>query len=325
MRTFENSTGVPLSMAVYLATDHYDYIPNTISATGLMKPIRQTILGPRVPASLATNDILSVVKSRLGTSIHDGFEKAWVGGHYINAMQKLGYPQGVIDRITVNPEGELASDAIPVYLEIRSFREIDGVTISGKFDFVAEGRVEDLKTTSTYTWVNGTKTDDYRTQGSIYRWLNPEIITADTMLIQFVFTDWMGAKAKADPRYPQRQTEKLEIPLMSLAETEAYIRGRLKQFKAHRDLPEADLPLCTDKELWRKDPAFKYYKNPDKRTKSTKNFNTLLEAQVRLVEDNNVGIVVTVPGKVIACNYCAAYPICTQKDAYLANGTLTAA
>ena len=39
MQTFLNETGVPLSVAVYLATDHYDDIPDTISATTLIKPI----------------------------------------------------------------------------------------------------------------------------------------------------------------------------------------------------------------------------------------------------------------------------------------------
>ena len=32
-----NETGLPLSVAFYLATDHCDYISNTISATVLIK------------------------------------------------------------------------------------------------------------------------------------------------------------------------------------------------------------------------------------------------------------------------------------------------
>ena len=98
MQTYTNETGVPLSVAVYLATDLYDYVPGVISATSLLKSVRQQVLTPRVPKSLKKTEITGVVKSRLGTSIHDGLEKAWSEGRYISAMASLGYPQAVIDR-----------------------------------------------------------------------------------------------------------------------------------------------------------------------------------------------------------------------------------
>tara|TARA_R110000851_G_scaffold24091_4_gene69919 strand:- start:1060 stop:2085 length:1026 start_codon:yes stop_codon:yes gene_type:complete len=338
MQTYTNETGVPLSVAVYLATDLYDYVPGVISATSLLKSVRQQVLTPRVPKSLKKTEITGVVKSRLGTSIHDGLEKAWSEGRYISAMASLGYPQAVIDRIQVNPGYEidpksqqlvkmdnpppLADDAIPVYMEIRSFRELDGKMISGKFDFLAEGRVEDFKSTSTFTWVNKTKTEDYQLQGSIYRWLNPKIITQDVMAIQFFFTDFMAGKAKGDPKYPQRQVEQQIIPLLSLADTEAYIRGRLQQFQEFAVADELAMPPCTDKELWRKDPVFKYYRNPEKRARSTKNFTNPSEAYDLLIKQGNVGVVVEVPGTVMACNYCSAFPICTQKDRLISDGSL---
>lgn len=320
MLTYLNETGVPLSVAVYLACDHYDYVPDAISATSLIKPLKQLILSQRVPPEQRSVDILSVVKSRMGSSIHDGIERAWVG-HYERSMQKLGYPQSVIDRIVVNPTEPLAPDAIPVYMEKRSFREINGFKISGKFDFVADGRLEDFKSTSAFTWVNETKTDDYKLQGSIYRWLNPDIITKDHMAIQFFFTDWASYKAN-EPGYPSRQVEQKLIPLLSLEQTEDFIIKRLDQIKHYTYLDQDQLPRCTDDELWRKEPAYKYYKNPSKRTRSTKNFTTLAEANARLAEDGNVGIVVEVPGQVVACKYCPAFPVCTQKDEYLADGSL---
>ena len=44
-----NEQGIGLSMAVFLAHDDYDYDAraNGISATGMIKPVRQTILGKR--------------------------------------------------------------------------------------------------------------------------------------------------------------------------------------------------------------------------------------------------------------------------------------
>jgi hypothetical protein len=323
MQTFSNETGVPLSVAVFLATDYYDHVPDAVSATALMRPLRQQILPARIPADSPerTIQVLSTVKSRIGTAIHDSVEKTWTQGHYKKAMAELGYPQKIIDRIVVNPEGAVAPGAIPIYMEKRSFRSIDGVTISGKFDLVAEGRLEDFKSTSTFTWVNDTKRDDYQIQGSIYRWLNPDIITEDIMAIQFFFTDWMAYRTR-EPGYPQRQVEQMLIPLLSLEDTEAYIRGKLRMFELYKNTAEEDIPFCTDKELWRREPVYKYYKNPAKRDRSTKNFTTAAEAYARLQEDGNVGVVIEVKGEVVACRYCPAFSVCTQKNAYIFNGSL---
>ena len=49
MTRYLNPSNVPLSLAVFLANDTYDYEPGTISATGLMRPLRQIILSRRVP------------------------------------------------------------------------------------------------------------------------------------------------------------------------------------------------------------------------------------------------------------------------------------
>lgn len=323
MRKYLNGSSVPLSMAVFLATDNYDHEEDTISATSLIKPIRQIVLSSRIPDEDQLVDITSLVKSRIGSAIHDSIEKSWIENH-VEALQSLGVPGRAVKRVVVNPlPGELTEDCYPVYLEQRSYKEIEGFTISGKFDFVSEGKVEDFKSTSVNTFLTRNKDHDYQLQGSIYRWLNPEIITQDTMAIQFIFTDWSAARVKADPNYPKRQVEHKDIPLLSVEETEAYIRNKLRQIKTYENAPEEDLPLCNDKELWRTEPQFKYYKNPHKRNRSTKNFTNKIAAYNRLAEDGNVGIVVEVPGRAIACKYCSAFPICSQKDALIADGSLT--
>ena len=322
MQKFLNANNVPLSAAVFLATDHYDRVPGTISATSLLKPIRQVVLQGRVPPEQAAIDVTQVVKSRIGTSIHDGIEKAWAGGHYKDAMRALGYPESLIERIVVNPEGDIPDNAIPVYMELRTTREINGQKITGKFDFVAEGRVEDFKSTSVYTWINDNKTKDYQYQGSIYRWLNPEIITQDHMAIQFFFTDWSAAQLKSNQVYPPAPVVTKTIPLLDLDQTEAFITERLALFDQYKDRPEEHLPLCTDEELWRKAPVYKYYKNPANKTRSTKNFDDPGEAYDRLAKDGNVGEVIAVPGQVTACKFCPAFSVCSQKDALIADGSL---
>lgn len=343
MQAYTNSTGVPLSIAVYLATDHYDYIPGTISATGLIKPLRQIILKRRVPKEEQVTDVLNLIKSRMGTSVHDGVEKAWTG-HYKRAMASLGYPDEVINRIIVNSEellrargynverlrkegtyltpGPVPENHIPVFMEVRQIKEFMGKLVTGKFDFCAEGRVEDVKNTSVYTWVKGSKDQDYQLQGSIYRWLNPELIFEDTMLIQFFFSDWKAFEAKQNQNYPKRQTEQRIIPLLDITDTEAYVHDKLSMIEHYSDHPESDLPKCSDDDLWRDPPVWKYYRDPNKTKRATKNFDDPGAAHQYMVDKGGVGVVREFPGQVKACLYCDAFSVCRQKDELIADGSL---
>ena len=325
MTRYSNVSSIPLSLAVFLATDNYDHNddPNTISATALIKPLRQLILSARVPDVENVVDLDRMVASRIGTAIHDGIERAWKD-NYKGAMQLLGYPKRVIENIRINPKPEELQDGIiPVYMEQRISRKIGKFTITGKFDFIGDGRVEDFKSTSVYTAINHTNDDKYSWQGSIYRWLDPKLITKDEMAIQFIFTDWSGAKAKSDSSYPQKRTQQRIIPLKSLNETESFVRRKIGDIERFWDADEKDIPLCTAEELWRSTPEFKYYKNPAKMTRSTKNFDTYQEAHQRFMEDGQVGIVVEKPGLVMACKYCSAFSVCSQKDDLVASGDLT--
>lgn len=325
-----NTSSVPLSMAVFLATDNYDHDSSTISATALIKPLRQLILGGRVPQELSLPDLLGMVASRVGSAIHDGIERSWLNNYKV-AMAALGYPQRVIDLVRVNPtKEELATnlDLIPVYLEQRATKQVGRYTVSGKFDFVGQGRLEDFKTTGTYSAMSGSNDAKYILQGSIYRWLNPDIITDDEMSIQFIFTDWSAMQARQNPNYPQSRIQERKLKLLSIEETDRFVRQKLSDFDDLVDLDEAQLPLCTDEELWRTEPQFKWYKNHTLETvataaKSTKNFDTELEARTHMLTvGGGKGVVVTKPGQVNACKYCPGFAICSQKDALIAAGDL---
>lgn len=329
MTQFSNRGNIPLSLAVYLASDNYDYNsdPFTMSVTTLLKPVRQVVLAGRVPPSEGIQDISGLIQARMGQAIHDAIERAWKDNHG-KSLTSLGYPAKVIDLVRINPtDEELAAnpDLIPIYLEQRASKKFGKWTVSGKFDFIGDGRVEDFKTTSTFTWTANNKDEDYILQGSMYRVLNPTKITQDVMAIQFIFTDWSPLRARSEKNYPPTRSAERVLTLRPLAETERWINERLDLFERNWDLPEDELPLCTDKELWRSDPVFKYYKNPasDKPGgRSTKNFDNRHDAQIRLVEDGSVGIVKEVPGSPTACKYCAALPICAQAAAMVASGDL---
>ena len=327
---YANVSEVPLALAVFLATDHYDHDndSNTISATTLLKPLRQIILPSRVPPGEGLVNLADMMSSRMGTAIHDGIERAWMT-NYKQAMQAIGLPQKVIDKIRINPTTELLQDlneegveSIPIYLEQRLSRQLGKWKITGKFDFIGEGKVQDFKSTSTFTYKKQTGADKYTQQGSIYRWLDPKKIYQDRMDIHYIFTDWKGAMVKSDPSYPPKRFHTQSFELLSLNETEAFIRKKLGLIEQYWDAPEEEIPQCNDDELWRSEPQFKYYKNPEKTARSTKNFDTMQDAMLRLSEDGNVGVVKEVPGQVTACKYCPAFAACTQKDQLIAAGDL---
>jgi hypothetical protein len=315
-----NTSGINLALAVWLLHDEYDYvdIPNYISATRLMKPLRQIILPSRVPPEKRTQDVQDFIARALGHSLHDSIEKAWKKG-YKRSLKMLGYPESLIERVRVNPTPEEAAEegCIPVYLEQRATRELDGHIIGGKFDMVAEGIVHDNKTTSAYTWLYGGRDSEHQLQGSIYRWLNPDKITSDFIRICYIFTDWQKATAKQNPNYPQSRVATKDIPLLSLEETEHWLRNKLSVVKMYGSFSEDKLPECTDEELWRSAPQYKYYSDPTKTTgRSTKNFDSMNEAKMFQVEKGGKGVIIPVLGEPKRCGYCEAYDVCSQKDKY---------
>jgi PD-(D/E)XK nuclease superfamily len=322
-----NTMDISLPLAVWALYDDYDYIdePNYISATSLMKPLRQIVLPNRIPPEELTADVSEFIARALGSTIHTGIEHAWTDDRHRKPLRKLGYTDEVIDRIVVNPTSEQLrnrNDIIPVFFEQRSFRviEVNGTsyTIGGKFDMISDGIVNDFKSTSVWSWVKGTKDADYALQGSIYRWLNQDKITEDYIRVNFIFTDWQKAMVNTTEGYPRKRLEHKDIPLLTVQETERWIRDKLALVQQYLKTPEAQLPECTDEELWRSDPVYKFYADPTKANtpgaRATKNFDNLSDARKFQAEKGGKGIIITKMGEAKACSYCAGALACTQKD-----------
>jgi hypothetical protein len=322
-----NEDNYSLSIAVFLAADFYDHNRHPgklhMSATGLLKPIRQTILGMRMESNNIVHDIKQDIPNRVGTAIHAGIERAWLH-RYAEAMAALGYPANVIKKIRVNPSDEEAKapGIIPVYIEKRFYKELDGFIIDGEADFIGQGVLEDFKSTGVYGYMKGNNDEKYIQQGSIYRWLTPEVITEDFMRIQHIFTDWskLDAMIKKKAGYPQSRIITKKLELMPIEETEVFIKGRLRLIKAHLKSDEKDLPQCTPEELWQDKTVYKYFSKPAN-TRAQKVCDTYAEAHEYFMKGGAKGLIKEVHGKVKRCAYCDGFDLCTQKDEYIANGS----
>lgn len=328
-RRYTNNTNLSLYAQVYLATDWYDKAEAGLSVTTLIKPTRQVILGMRVPAEAGIIDLEAEIPSRNGSAIHDGFERAWKNPKLPQTLASIGMPPGAIKKIRVNPSPEEVAKGgiIACYTELRASIIINGIKVTGQFDFIGDGVMEDLKNTSTYKYIN-TDGLDYQYQCSMYRLMNQDKVTKEHMNITFNFTDWSKRDffMRQDVYPPSKMLTK-RYNLFPVDETMRWAEGRVNLLLKYMNAKEADLPLCTPKELWQTEPTFKWYKDPTKATtpgaRSSKNFTSRREAEMYIATTGkNVGILVEKPAEVKACLYCAGFALCTQKDALIASGDL---
>lgn len=320
-----NKHGIDLPLAVWLLQDGYksgaDKAPpgELISATTIMKPTRQLILQRKVDMTQETMDLGDIISSRMGHAFHDSIERSWTEGDWQTAMRRLHYPNDVIARIKINPEpGDLKDDDIPVYLERRGFKPFEDVVLTGQLDFLIGKAYRDFKSTSTYAWTSGNKDQDYILQGSLYRWIFPELIKDDVMRIEFIFTDWQKFLAR-NPKYPQSRIAHREYALMSLKDTEAWVHDKLAEIRKNAKLKQPNMIRCTDKQLWRGEDTFKYYLNPEvalKGGKCTKKFDSHVDAVEYQQSKGGRGSIIKVPGEVRACLYCSAFSVCEQRKEY---------
>lgn len=321
-----NNTGLSLFAQVYLAHETYDREEAGLSVTALLKPVKQIILARRVPEGMASADVADMIASSNGTAIHDAFEAAWKSPKLVDTLIRLGYPGGVARKVRVNPSAEdvAAGGIIPVYTEIRSAKEVLGIRVTGKFDFIGDGAVEDLKNTSVWKFLNA-DFEAYILQGSMYRWLNPTLVTKDWMNLTFQFSDWNGRDRNMNPEnYPPARMHTRRLQLMSIEETEKWVERKVQQLIDLEHAPEEAMPPCTDKELWRKADTYRYFAKPEKAhepgARSTKNFTDKAEADLHVATKG--GVIVTKRGGVTGCKYCNGFLACKQKDALIAAGDL---
>lgn len=307
-----NNKNIPFVLQVWLAADNYDYQVGDkyLSATTLLRSPRQIILERRVDTSGLTADIEDSIARTMGNAIHEGIESAWM--HNLPQSLKVLGQESIKDMFTVNPKPEEdLTNKIPIYIEQRTSKEIDGFTIGGKFDFVADGVLHDFKTTSVYSYIHGDRVKEYKLQGSIYRWLNQDKIKNDFIRICYIFTDWSKAEASRNPEYPQCRCLAKEYELLSVADTEQWIKNKLAVLSKYWDSPDSEIPECTDEELWLTPTQYKYYTNPEN-TRATKNFDVYGDA-IAFQRSKGKGVVITVPGAPQHCSYCSAAPICQQR------------
>lgn len=331
--TFTNTSGTGLPMAVWLASEHYSRegcpFPEETpvwSATDLLKPLRRLVLEERLsPGQAAPVEVSSLAAAKTGTAVHRAIEETWKDKETRDrAMERLGYPRGFREDIRINPDPGDHSAVVPIHIERRGWKMLpNGTGITGQADFVIQGNLYDVKTTTVYAFTNRKqeKTDAWTFQGSIYRWLMPEIITGSFLTVNLLLTDWSVGRAEASSGkpgdYPPSRTASLKLRLFPPEDTERKLVSLTNSLLRARKQKQEDLIRCSREELWTTQDAYKFWAKRESREagkRATKVFSLAEEAYSWQSSKGGGGEVVRFPGKPRACAWCPASPICTQRE-----------
>jgi hypothetical protein len=296
----QNDKKLPIEL--WLKNDNYDLVEDefTLSVTTLLKPTKEIVLAKKYHFEVQKDKEPSI-NIKIGTSVHDSISAALEPNKMKEIMSNLGYEDFIIKNTKIHTEK-------------RSERKFLNYKISGKFDVVYNGSVYDIKTTSTFSYTSKSG-DDYVKQLSLYRWLNPELITSDEGIICFIFTDWSKATALKNPDYPQNRMVFREYELLPNEQVEEFLTQKISDIERYKQTKEEDLQDCNDNELWRSQTVYAYYNNEYKpeSMQSTKNFTNKQEAY-EYFEYQGKGKIVIRQGKPTRCLYCSVKKHCLQNQ-----------
>lgn len=298
----------------------------TISATSILKSPRNIIFQQRldypnefpeelidevnkftVPSFNIEEDCFSRVPMRIGSAIHSAIEHTITNPDKLKQYLKhIGLISDNIEIITDISDFKDSYSRSKYYLfsEQRNSKTLDnGFTITGQFDFVENGQLHDIKTTKTYSYEKEHLYKKYMIQGSIYRWLFPDIITRDTMIVDMVFTNFMKQSTTVDgPKLPIVQ---VELQLMDVCMVEDLLLNQTNILKEYWDKSLFEIPCCSDEMLYPNPPEYKYYKTGyEEGKRATRKFSTIYEAEDFKRNNGNVGDIVEFKGTPYYCPCC---------------------
>lgn len=259
----------------YYKGDGVDY-----SASELIAPIQQVILKHRHWEKLK-EDASEGVWKLFGKSMHYILEKA---GMKNNLSE---------ERICMN---------------------LFGKKISGQFDFYTpEEILYDLKTTSVWSAVYGSRVDDWTKQLNIYAFLlHTAHFEVKGIRCVVVYRDWSAREFQNDKsgNYPKKAIEEVELKLWSVKEQQEFIEKRLKDFIIAENDEDSDLIECTPEQMWEKPTTWAVMKPDQKR--AVRVLPTMEEAEV-VQKETAKSFVQMRPGIKTRCeSYCAVKDFCSQ-------------
>ena len=330
-----NHGNISLPLATWLAHEHYNQgevpfkgIKRVWSATELLKPTRAILLNKLISEKeKKTFDISSKANAKIGVSIHKSIEDFWSEEIlWKDTMRNMNIPLSVIERILINPSAnEIKEDSITIITEKRAWKPINPETaITGQADIIYNGTLHDIKTTSVASWTNKNTKEKWRLQGSIYKWLMPELITNNFINIDLIFTNWnseRAKRAKSKEEYPPFRVVTLQFKLYDSNYIQSFINRKVNELELFLSQEEfkdqSNFPVCNPSDLWMGETQYKYW-STEKAYKQNKRayrvFTSASDAEIFKASKGDKGIIIPFTGTPKACSWCPASPICEQRE-----------
>lgn len=263
-----NKMNLPDGIVRAVVNDPYTRGNSDISVTQLIGPPYQRKLRETVEE---IEDVSDRIWSLIGQSVHTILERAYAGKGFV---------------------------------EERLYMDVLGWKVSGQFDVIEDGCLQDYKVTSVWA-VKGATKIEWEQQLNLLRLLavrNGMDITS--MRIIAILRDWSKGKAKTAD-YPEVQVVPVDIPMWTLEQAEAYMRERVL---AHQD---AMPPPCTAVERWQTDDVFAVMKNGRKSAVKLHDDNFAAAEHAATLGSGHT--VVHRPGAYRRCaDYCSVSHSCPQ-------------
>ena len=208
-----NKLGLPEPF-VQMCTSDYQYTPGRYSVTSLLKGLREAILERRHETE---QDVADCIWMLFGTAAHNVLESQ----------------QETPDQIK----------------ECNVKTEIDGITISGRFDLydAKTKTVTDYKTCTVWKIIFGDVTD-WRMQTLMYAYmLRQSGFDVERGEVVAVMRDHSKRDAKYKPDYPNYPVKRIVFKFKpeDFAYIERWLIDKVAEIKIAEQMPDDQLPLCT--------------------------------------------------------------------------------
>lgn len=213
----------PLYDAIQVHRNEYDSGGADYSVTTLLSPPRVVFLNKR---HLAKVDLYveDLFYSYVGTGAH-------------------AYWQYCLEKIPNTP----------YQCEERLKTTINNRIVSGAYDCCHMKKdMYDMKNTSVWKAMFGDHTE-WKLQQNMYRTMYHEThnIKLRSLRILALFRDWnKRERQRSGSKYPARPAMVYLLPLMDFGKVEQYMSERVNLMIANEDVPDNDLPHCTNEDMW---------------------------------------------------------------------------
>lgn len=300
---YTNNHNLPEAIYKAIVNQDYDKGDADLSVTGLISPVQiQRLMS--LHGKEVTIDVSEEIMALLGTGVHYILERALLKK---NEQAKLTYIHKCCDKIRKYMIASQDNDEIDfsererkfadtiheiesciennsgdndaIISEERFYFTVGDYVISGKPDWYNQetGWIEDYKVTSTYKIMKGDYSDWTYQLNCYAHILRSHGFEVKGLKINAILRDWKPSEAKRNENYPKGRVAIIELPLMKPIDILLYMANRVKIHQEAKELPEDQLPECSEEDRWAKPATFAVMKNGSSR--ASKVFESEEEAQ----------------------------------------------